>query len=57
MASQSQANVAPIPAPALEPAPRRPFSDEALLALARRSVEPDLRPDRVVQLHGIQPKV
>jgi CelD/BcsL family acetyltransferase involved in cellulose biosynthesis len=31
MASQSQANVAPIPAPALEPAPRRPFSDEALL--------------------------
>src|SRR3977135_2824381 len=31
MASQSQANVAPIPAPALGPAPRRPFSDEALL--------------------------
>src|SRR5260221_9111805 len=31
MASKSQANVAPIPAPALEPAPRRPFSDEALL--------------------------
>ncbi len=29
----------------------------ALLALTRRRVEPYLRPDRVVQLHGVQPKV